>query len=430
MSVFLSTLGCPKNQADSGHILGKITGKGISVSETPEDADVILINTCGFIEDAKRESIEEILRLSKLKTNGRHLIVFGCLAQRYKEELLGEIPEIDAIFGVGEEEKIADMIVSLRKENEEGGGFTQKAESPYAYLKIAEGCDGRCTFCVIPSIRGPFRSIPPEDILSEAEEKLSFGVRELILIAQDITEYGKGLKRGYDLKSLLKDLSAIKGDFRIRLLYLYPSGVDEGLLEVVASLEKIHKYLDIPLQHSEDRMLRLMGRRGSKKEYERLLRRIRRMMPGAALRTTFMVGFPGETEEDFRGLMDFVEEARFDRLGVFKYSKEEGAASYKMKGHIPASLKERRFDELMRLQSGISFEKNKELIGRELSALIDASDGGSAIGRIYSQSPEIDGVVFIEGEGIKAGDYVDVEITDAMDYDLKGVLLHDRVSVK
>jgi ribosomal protein S12 methylthiotransferase len=421
----ITTLGCPKNQVDSEHLEKAFASEGFIPAANPEDADIVLVNTCGFIKDAKEESIEEILKLSRLKEEGKKIIVFGCLAKRYKDELLKNIPEMDAIFGVGEEERIIAYCKDLAK------GYRQKTvgdiktpiAASYAYLKIADGCDKKCTFCVIPSIRGRFRSIKHDEILKEAEEHIKKGVKELILVAQDITNYGKESEK-YNLVSLLKELAAIRGDFYIRLLYLYPTQITGELLRYIAGEPKIQKYLDIPLQHSEDKILRLMGRRGTRKEYIKLIRNIRKTIPGVALRTTFIVGFPGETEEDFNGLVDFIEEIRFDRLGVFKYSKEEGTAAAKLKGQVPERIKDRRLDEIMLRQAAISLEKNKELIGRRYKAIVNETDGDTAFARLYSHAPEIDGVVIIENrDGIKPCDIVNVEIVEAYDYDLKGRLI-------
>ncbi|BCB96761.1 ribosomal protein S12 methylthiotransferase RimO [Dissulfurispira thermophila] len=445
----ITTLGCPKNIVDSGHLARRFASERFLYVDNPNNADIILINTCGFIRDAKEESIEEILKLSKFKTqSSKRLIVFGCLAKRYKDELVKEIPEIDAIFGVGEDSSIIEYCKGLaRGERQNTKDKKQSAfshdpltishplsyrpssiASSYAYLKIAEGCDKKCTFCVIPSIRGRFRSIQPEKILKEAREHIKNGIRELIIVAQDITKYGKEFEN-YNLVSLLKDIASIKGDFRIRLLYLYPTEITDELLELIAKEEKIQKYLDIPLQHSEDKILRAMGRRGTRREYIKLIRNIRRTIPGVALRTTFILGFPGETEEDFYGLADFIEEIRFDRLGVFKYSREEGTVASKLKGQVPEKLKNRRLDEIMRRQSLISLEKNKELIGKRYEAIIDEIDDNFAIARLYSHAPEIDGVVIIEKikdrsqkSEIRIGDLVTVEIVDAFDYDLKAIL--------
>lgn len=430
-NINIVTLGCPKNQVDSEHLIERFSSFGFSFSDSPENADIILINTCGFIKDAKEESIEEILRLSEIK-DGKKMIVFGCLAQRYRDELTKEIPEIDAIFGVEEEEAIIEYCKGLADERQtivDVKKVIANRQSPvaqsYAYLKIADGCDKRCTFCIIPSIRGRFRSIPPDRIIAEAENYLKKGIKELILVAQDITSYGKDLK-DYNLIRLLKDLISIRDDFRLRLLYLYPSDIRKELIELIATEKKIQKYLDIPLQHSEDKILRLMGRRGTQKEYLKLIRDIRRIIPGVALRTTFIVGFPGETEDDFHGLIDFIEEVRFDRLGVFKYSREEGTPASRLKGQIPEKIKNRRFDEIMQRQALISYEKNKELIGKTFEAIVDEVSKKIVIARLYSHTPEIDGVVFIdnkENKIKKIGDIVNVKITDAYDYDLKGVLI-------
>lgn len=440
--IHITTLGCPKNTVDSGHLSRAFAAEGFVAVENADDADIMLVNTCGFIKDAKEESIEEVLRLAQLKEGRRRLVVFGCLAARYRNELLKEIPEIDGIWGVGEETRIVEYckgIMNRRKGESAHRGVDEESPilsgSGYAYLKIAEGCDKKCTFCVIPSIRGAFRSVRPEPILAEAAGYINAGVRELILVAQDITNYGKEFD-GYDLVSLLRDLASLPGDFYIRLLYLYPTSINDALIEFIAAEDKIHKYLDIPLQHSEDKILRLMGRRGTRNGYRKLIRTLRRAIPGVALRTTFITGFPGETEEDFDGLIDFIEEMRFDRLGAFMFSKEEGTPSAERKGQVPENVKLRRFEEIMKRQSLISLELNRELIGRRFRAVIDEAAEDVTLARLYSHAPEIDGVVIIEKTGVtsrktgkngppslKAGDLVTVEITDAYDYDLKAEIV-------
>jgi len=431
--IHITTLGCPKNSVDSGHLAGAFTAEGFVNVDNADDADILLVNTCGFIQDAKEESIEEVLRLAQMKEDWRKLVVFGCLAARYRNELLKEIPEIDGIWGVGEETKIIEYFKKQRSEiighrsGKNVGASIAYNPSPitpmsYAYLKIAEGCDKKCTFCVIPSIRGAFRSVRPELIMAEAGEYIKAGVRELILVAQDITNYGKDLD-GYDLVALLRDLASLPGDFYIRLLYLYPTAISETLIEYIAAEDKIHKYLDIPLQHSEDKILRLMGRRGTRTEYRKLIRTLRRRIPGIALRTTFIVGFPTETEEEFNGLIDFIEEMRFDRLGVFMFSKEEGTPSASYKGQAPHKVKQRRFEEVMKRQALISLEVNRDIVGRRFRAIVDEVAEDVTLARLYSHTPEIDGVVIIESGGdfaIKAGDLVTVEITGAYDYDVKG----------
>ncbi len=450
--IHITTLGCPKNVADSRHLEESFADEGLVRVADPRDADVLLVNTCGFIKEAKEESVEEILRLAQVKEtrgNGvlgveesgpKKLVVFGCLAQRYRDELLREIPEIDGIWGVGREREIIDYCKAVDVPDHAVRSRPQAAVSefaapdlrppttPFAYLKIAEGCDKKCTFCIIPSIRGPFRSMKPDTILREAERLLSTGARELVLVAQDITSYGRDLG-DYRLTSLLRDLTSLSGEFWVRLMYLYPTALDEPLLETIASDNRIVKYLDIPLQHSEDRILRLMGRRGTRKEYTKLMRTVRRMIPGVALRTSLIAGFPTETEEEFNGLVDFVEEIRFDRLGVFRYSREEGTPAWSLKGQVPDKIKERRLHEIMSRQAAISLEKNVDLVGRRLRALVDEAEGGTLLARLETHAPEIDGMVIVERGGrdseAKAGSFVTVEIVEAYDYDLKAVIVDE-----
>lgn len=459
----LVSLGCPKNLVDSDNLTEKLINSGLSYLDNPENSDILLINTCGFIEDAKKESIAEILKLTELKKGSKHLIVFGCLAKRYRDELLKEIPEIDAIFGVGEDERIVEYCRKVTKRRRGNTETLRNTNSPihpftdspihrvssYAYLKIAEGCSRKCTYCVIPSIRGEYKSITPDEILKKAEGYINAGIKELILIAQDTASYGKDLK-GYDIAALLKDLCSISGDFRIRLLYAYPASIKESLLKVIAEEEKICKYLDIPFQHSEDRILKLMKRGGGRKGYLNLIKKIRHAIPDIALRTTFIVGFPSETEEEFNSLIKFMEEAEFDRLGAFKYSKEEGTPAARLKGHLTEAIKNRRFDTIMRHQADISLKKNRALIGRRFKVVIDEASEGIAVGRLYSHAPEIDGVVIMESSKLKiksskpplppllkwgwgrltrhssllkVGYFVTVEITDVYDYDLKGIIV-------
>jgi ribosomal protein S12 methylthiotransferase len=418
------TLGCPKNTVDSRHLINELTAEGFFYVEEFKKADFVLINTCCFINDAKEESIDEILTAAKFKTD-RKLIVFGCLSKRYGDELKKEIPEIDAVFGVNQSEKIINYIRQFREgSNTIIQDFQYTAEPPsYRYVKIAEGCSRRCSFCVIPEVRGPFKSIKPEKILKEAEDFVNSGIKELILVAQDITQYGKEWK-GYNLTSLIKDLCSISGNFWIRLLYLYPADINQDLIKTVAEQEKVVKYLDIPMQHSEERILRLMGRRGTRKEYIKKIKQIREAIPGVTLRSTLIVGFPTETEDEFQRLVDFIEEVQFDRLGVFKYSREEGTKAYNLKGQIPENVKNRRLDEIMSRQAVISLEKNRALTGKKYSALIDYVDADMAIARLYCHAPEIDGVVILENTSdLKAGEKVKVLITEAYEYDLKGVIV-------
>jgi len=440
--IALITLGCPKNVTDSRHLAERLMAEGMRIEDAAENADVILVNTCGFIKDAKEESIEEILKLAKGKASHQKLIAFGCLMKRYRDEIAEAIQELDGIFGVGETEELVKycgavvankLCRTVKPVSNIAGRLQDNAlwQRSYTYLKISEGCNKRCTFCVIPAIRGPFRSIPSETVLREAQQFVKQRVRELILVAQDISRYGREIE-GHSLLRLLKELVAIPGDFRIRLLYLYPTEISKELLSFVASEEKILKYFDIPLQHSEDRILRLMGRQGTRSEYLKLIRTIRKAIPGVTLRTSFIVGFPGETEKDFEGLVDFIEEVRFERLGVFKYSREEGTPAARLPGQVPAKIKERRYDEIMRRQAAISLEKNEALVGKTLRAVIDEVDEDLILARLDSQAPEIDGVVLVERpEGgrlsrhIRNGSIINVTVVKAFDYDLRGVLAPD-----
>ncbi|MFN3740087.1 MAG: 30S ribosomal protein S12 methylthiotransferase RimO [Thermodesulfovibrionales bacterium] len=438
--VCIITLGCPKNIADSGVLGERLLEAGIPIVESPEKASFIIINTCGFIEDAKRESIEEILRLSALKKNGSEVIPIGCLVKRYKKELQREVPEIRAFFGLNEEEKIIQYIKN--KTAAEAGspknqqifwgakaGSSKNRQIPpgsavlpfssYAYIKISDGCRRRCTFCAIPGIKGKYKSTEPEVILREAEKFLSAGVKELILVGQEISSYGIDRPGFPSLNKLLRELSSIRGDFWIRLLYLHPQSISDELLEEIASNKKICKYLDIPLQHSEDKILRLMKRAGSKETYKGLINRIRSLIPDVTLRTTFIVGFPGETEKDFKGLLDFVKEMEFERLGAFRYSREEGTPAYYLKGQVSQKIKDKRYDELMRLQAEISLKKNLSLVGKRMSCLIDEVNEGVGYGRLESQAPEIDGLVIIKGNDLRPGTFREVLIKKAYDYDLE-----------
>jgi ribosomal protein S12 methylthiotransferase len=434
MRVNLLSLGCLKNTADSETLIRRLMSEGFVYTDDPENADVLLVNTCGFIEDAKRESIEEILNLAGSKSGGQRLVVFGCLVERYRDVLKKEVPEADALFGLREGDAIAGYLRDLSRGKVAtgrvlagGNGRWQPALGlkHVAPLKVAEGCNRRCTFCAIPSIRGRFRSRDPEEVLRDAQSYVKAGVRELVLVAQDLTAYGRELG-GYGLRDLVKDMASIGGDFWIRLHYLYPTALDKGLLELIPAEEKVVKYVDMPLQHSEDRVLRAMGRAGTRKGYMELIRKVRDRVPGAALRTAFIVGFPGESKLEFEGLLGFVEEAGFERLGAFMYSREEGTRASHMKGHIPGKVKEKRLDALMCLQAGISLGKNRALVGRRLRVLVDSVDGDTATARTGAQALEIDGATYVsgaEGRGLKPGDFVEIEVTSASHYDLEGVCL-------
>lgn len=421
--IALVSLGCPKNLVDSENLLKKLAAQGLSYTEDRDSADLLLINTCGFIDAAKKESIEEILKLAADKEAGRKkLVVFGCLAKRFGDELKKEIPEIDMLFGVGEDDRIAEYCAGIVSASDSAETGIRLADTAYAYLKIAEGCDRGCSYCVIPDIRGSFRSRMPEEILKEAEGLIRAGRRELIVVAQDITSYGKDLGQ-YDLPRLVKDLAAIDGDFWIRLLYLYPTAITDELLETIAAEEKVCNYLDIPLQHTEQKILGLMKRGGGREYYEKLIQKIRKIIPDVALRSTLITGFPQETEKDFEAMLDFVQRMELDRLGVFTYSREEGSAAYTLKGQVPMRLRAKRRDRIMEVQSAISLERNKRLVGKVFSALVDEIDDGVGIARTYSQAPEIDGVVFMKGAGCDRHEFVKVRIDRAFDYDLQGTVV-------
>jgi len=421
--ISLVSLGCPKNLVDSENLLKKLAAQGLSYTEDHEKADLLLINTCGFIDAAKKESIEEILKLTAGKeAANKKLVVFGCLAKRFGDELKKEIPEIDLLCGVGEDDKIVEYCAGVLSASDSAETEIRLADTAYAYLKIAEGCDRGCSYCVIPDIRGSFKSRRPEEILKEAEVLIRAGRRELIVVAQDITAYGKDLGH-YDLTRLVKDLASIDGEFWIRLLYLYPTAITDELLETIATENKICNYLDIPLQHTEQKLLGLMRRGGGREYYEKLIRKIRATVPDVALRSTLITGFPQETEKDFEAMLDFVRRMELDRLGVFTYSREEGSAAYGLKGQVPKHIRAKRRDRIMEAQSAISLERNKRLVGKGFTALVDEIDKDVAIARIYSQAPEIDGVVFLKGSDFRKHEFVQVRIDQAFDYDLQGTIV-------
>ncbi len=349
MKISLLSLGCLKNQADSESLLALLESRGISHTEDQAAADALIVNTCGFIEDAKRESIDAILSLAAHKRKGQRLVVLGCLSKRYKAELASEMPEVDAFFGVDQAEDIAGFLVGGASESK-----PERVESPlvlatstYAPLKAAEGCSRRCGFCVIPSIRGPYKSRAPEEVLRDARGFLKKGIRELLVVAQDLSSYGRDLGGQFRLPELLHELATLEDtEYRVRPLYLYPTEVDGRLLDCIAGHKRICSYFDIPLQHSERRILKAMGRAGDRDSYLELIGSIRRNVPGAAIRTTMIVGFPGESEEEFSALLEFVEEAGFDHLGAFSYSDEEGTPAAELSGKVPSEVKARRLEEL------------------------------------------------------------------------------------
>ncbi len=439
VKVGMVSLGCPKNQMDAELMLASLREAGYELTSDAESADVVVVNTCGFIEDAKREAIENILEFAKLKEEGRirKLVVTGCLAQRYREELAREIPECDAVLGLGANADIARAVGEvLRGESvvsfpplsrwKTDGRRVQTTPSYFAYLRVADGCDNRCAYCAIPSIRGPLRSRSEEDILEEAGVLARNGVRELNLVAQDLTLYGADKTGESRLAELVQKLCRIDGIEWIRLLYCYPDHITEPLLDVIAGEKKVVKYLDIPLQHADGEVLRAMGRQGDAESLARLLSHIRRRVPGIVLRTTVMVGFPGETGRAFETLCAFLRDVRFEWLGCFPFSAEEGTPAEKMPRQIPQKVKERRRDTVMSRQAEITGEWLSSLVGRRVEVLAEGFDrcAGCWFGRAAFQAPDIDGKVFFSARGaeVAPGDLVSVDVTDTMDWDVLGEL--------
>ena len=442
MQVYFVSLGCDKNLVDSEYMLGLLRDAGHTLTEDEAEAEAIVINTCCFIHDAKEESIETILEAASYKDedvgNCRVLIVTGCLAERYRSEITESIPEVDAILGTASFDEIANAL-SKAESGEKTEVYKELTYLPLpeskrinttcgytAYLKIADGCEKFCTYCVIPSIRGKYRSVPMERILAEAEQLAKDGAKELILVAQETTLYGVDLYGKKMLPELLKKLCAIEGPEWIRLLYCYPEEITDELIAVMKEEKKICRYLDLPIQHASDTVLKRMGRRTTKKELVRLIKKLRRNLPGIVLRTSLITGFPGETEDQFQELLDFVREAEFDRLGAFSYSPEEGTPAARMKDQIPEEVKKDRYDRLMSLQSGISLKKNRARIGETDQVLItDINEEGMALGRSRLEAPETDGeiLIFCGNRKPQIGSFVNVRITDADIYDLKGELI-------
>lgn len=434
MKVYIETLGCPKNFNDTEVAKGSLCGENdFTLAASPEDADIIMVNTCGFINDAKKESIDKIFEMSAYKHAGKKLVVSGCLSERYSKELFDEMPEVDCFIGVNEYEQLPEIFRNLdMRKNLVGGciGDTlprmqrKLDDNPFtSTLKIAEGCDNFCAYCVIPSIRGGFRSKRMEDVLAEAEELAAAGCKELILIAQDVTNYGIDLYGAYKLPELLRQLCRIEGIVWIRLMYCYEDRITDELIAVMATEPKICHYIDIPIQHAADTVLTAMNRRSTGASIRTTIRKLREAIPDMHIRTTLIVGFPGETEDDFEVLLDFVETMRFERLGVFAYSREEGTPAGEMENQIDEAVKEARLDAIMRRQLEISLAVNESKIGKTFTVLVEERDAdGSYIGRTAYDAPEIDdSVLFTSKRVLKAGDFVQVQINDAFDYDLIGV---------
>ena len=416
MKLYLESLGCDKNRVDSEKLLSELLGKydGAEVTLDPSEADIAIVNTCSFIGPAKEESINTILDLAEYKKSGRlkKLIVAGCLVERYKDEIRKELPEIDEIASVKDYVRRLD---SQMKRVESGERYTR-------YLKIAEGCDKYCSYCIIPRLRGHFRSIPMEMVLEEARELVKDGAKELILVAQESTLYGTDLYGKKSLHLLLHALSEIEGLVWIRVLYCYPEEIELPLMEELRDNPKVCHYLDLPIQHSSDRILKAMNRKTRREELKEKIALLRREIPDICLRTTLITGFPGETEEDFQDVLSFISEERFDRLGVFPYSQEEGTPAASMENQIPESVKNKRLSRIMELQQEIAFQKAEEQRGRILKALITGYDEeeGRVILRSYMDSPEIDSFIFVEGPERVSGDFVRVKVVDTEGYDLIG----------
>ena len=439
MKIGFVSLGCPKNQLDTEVMLRELVEEGFELTVDESEADVIIINTCAFIESAKKESIDTILDIARLKEedNLKAIIVTGCLAERYREDIINELPEVDAVLGVGSIHEICNAVRAVTEKPEKFCSFLPKDEvalggdrvlttpEHYSYLKIAEGCDNKCTYCAIPSIRGKFRSRPMDELINEAKELEEIGVKEICIIAQDITRYGEDLHGEYKLHELLRRLKNETNIPWLRLLYCYPDKITDELIAEIRDNDRVVKYIDIPLQHIADPVLKRMNRRGDGETIRNVIGKLRREIPGIVIRTTFIVGFPGETEEDFRELCEFVHETRFERAGVFTYSREEGTPAYNLPDQIDEQVKLDRMDMIMRDQMDIAASINEAKIGKTLTVIYEGFDqlNKTHFGRSEADAPDIDGKVYFKvrkKQDFELGDFVKVKITDVIDYDLFG----------
>ncbi len=437
MKIFCVSLGCDKNLVDTEMMLGLLNKDGYTFTDDEHEADVVVVNTCCFIGDAKEESVNTILEMAELKKEGKckALIVTGCMAQRYKQEILDEIPEVDGILGTSTYDEISNVLKKVLGGSRESCfhdlNALPRVEVPrvvttggyYAFLKIAEGCDKHCTYCIIPDLRGSYRSVPMERLIEEAKQLASQGVKELILVAQETTLYGIDLYKKKSLPKLLHELCKVPGIQWIRIQYCYPEEITQELIETIRDEEKICNYLDIPIQHASDRILKRMGRRTNQKQLREMIASLRSQIPDIALRTTLISGFPGETEEDQEEVMQFVDEMEFERLGVFAYSQEEDTPAAEFPDQIPQELKEERRDEIMELQQEISYEKSQSMIGRVLEVMIEGkvADENAYVGRTYMDAPGVDGLIFINTNlDLMSGDFVRAKVTGALEYDLIG----------
>lgn len=442
MKIMFVSLGCDKNLVDSEMMLGMLAEKGYEFTDDEAQAEIIVVNTCCFINDAKEESINTLLEMAQLKDEGnlKALIAAGCLAQRYKEEIQTEIPEVDAIIGTTAIDTIVETVEEVLSGN--GRNHYKDLDAPcvtgkkrivttgghFAYLKIAEGCDKHCTYCIIPKIRGNYRSVPMEELLSQAKELAEAGVRELILVAQETTLYGKDLYGKKMLPELLHELAKIPELYWIRILYCYPEEIDDELIEAIRTEGKVCHYLDMPIQHCSDRILKKMGRRTNKADLEVIIKKLRESIPDICIRTTLITGFPGETKEDQEELIDFVDEMEFNRLGVFTYSAEEDTPAAEMAGQVDEEVKKEYQREVMELQQAIAFEKAGEMIGRVLTVMVEGkvADEDAYVARTYMDAPNVDGYLFINTTAnLMTGDFVTVQVTGSNEYDLIGEIYHE-----
>ena len=441
MKILFVSLGCDKNLVDTENMLGILKNKGFEFTDDEWEADIIAINTCCFIGDSKQESINTILEMAEHKKDARCkvLVVAGCLAHRYQDEIIKEIPEVDAFVGTSSYDKIADMINSVLEEKGISNFVEDANRMPmveadrivttpgyYEYLKIAEGCDKHCTYCVIPKVRGSFRSFPIEYLVNQTKKLVEGGVKEIILVAQETTLYGVDLYGKKSLPKLLHNLGLIEGLEWIRILYCYPEEINDELIEAIKNEPKVCHYLDMPIQHASDNILKRMGRRTSKQELTDIVAKLRREIPDIALRTTLITGFPGETDVDHEEVMQFIDECEFDRLGVFTYSREEDTVAAQMPDQIDEEIKEKYRDELMQLQQEISADRSAAMIGRIVRVMIEGfiPEDNTYVGRSYKDAPNVDGLVFIECDReLMSGDFIDVKITGSTEYDLIGTIV-------
>lgn len=443
MKILFVSLGCDKNLVDTEMMLGKLLEKGYEFTDDESQADIIVVNTCCFIGDAKEESINTLLEMAELRKSGqiKALVAAGCLAQRYKEEIQQEIPEVDVIIGTTAIESIVEALEEVfagEKHNHyadlnakplTGVNRVVTTGGHFAYLKIAEGCDKHCTYCIIPKVRGNFRSVPMENLVEEAKQLADKGVKELILVAQETTLYGKDLYGEKSLPKLLHELSKISGIFWIRILYCYPEEITDELIDAIKKEPKVVKYLDIPIQHAADSVLKRMGRRTNQQQLRDMVEKLRREIPEICLRTTLIAGFPGETQEDYEELYNFVDELEFDRLGVFTYSQEEDTPAAIMDNQIPEEVKVFRQQELMELQQEIAFEKAENMIGSVLTVMIEGkvAEDDVYVARTYRDAPNVDGYLFLNTTAnLMTGDLVKVLVTDSNEYDLVGEIYHEE----